>query len=141
MVKYSCSFCNKNYDSFEEAEKCEKQGLIGPDLQPGLLLSSKNVKNGFKIFYSEKPSEGHERYYEFEEFLVWQSTACPLQHYRESASDLLNSFERFQKANKKGIDKVNKLLNEDFPGIGVIKVMLEENNVKKVHNNLELKVK
>jgi len=76
MVKYSCEICEKDYDSIKEAKNCEEKGLIGSEIKSGLLLSPKNVEAGFKIFYKELPSEGHERVYEFEEFLVWDSLVC-----------------------------------------------------------------
>ena len=140
MVEYTCKYCKKNYDSTEEAEKCEEKGLIGLDIEPGLLLSHKKVKDGFKIFYKELPSEGHERFYEFEEFLAWKSTICPVQHYRESGLDFSKSLDIYRIATKEEIEKVNKLIKIDFPGMGVIKTSLEFNKAKKVHNRLELKV-
>jgi len=140
MVEYTCKYCKKNYGSTEEAEKCEEKGLIGLDIEPGLLLSHKKVKDGFKIFYKELPSEGHERFYEFEEFLIWTSTICPVQHYQEGALEFGESLKKHNVATKKEIEKINKLIRKGFPGIGVIKTSMDVNQIKKIHNRLELKV-
>ena len=94
MVEYTCKFCKKNYGSIEEAENYEKQGLIGLNLEPGLLLSHKKARDGFKIFYKELPSEGHEKVYEFEEFLIWNSNACPVQKYSQSGSKFIESLKK-----------------------------------------------
>ncbi len=139
MVKYTCKLCGKDYDSIEDAEKCENQGLIGPSIKPGLLLSHKKAENSFKIFYKELPPKGHERNYEFEDFLIWKSTACPLQPYCQSASNFIKGLENFNVATNKEIKKINKLIKKSFPMIRLIKTSMNVNNIKKIHNNLESK--
>lgn len=140
MVEYTCKSCKKNYGSVRDAEKCEEQGLIGSDIEPGLLLSHKEVKNGFKIFYGEVFPKGHERCYEFEDFLIWNNVVCPVQHYKQTASKFTEDLKKYNVATKEEIERTHALIKENFPGIGVIKVSMEVNNVKKIHNNLELKV-
>ena len=72
--------------------------------------------------------------------MIWNSNACPVQKYRQSSSKFIESLKKFDVATKKEIARVNKLIEEKFPGIGLIKVSMDVHGVKKIHNNLELKV-
>jgi hypothetical protein len=140
MVEYACGICRRLYSKLEDAENCEKQGLIGPNLEPGLILYNKNIKDSFKIFYRDFPSSGHEKNYEFEEFLIWKYSVCPVNNYNQSASEFIAD-KSFIPATKEQIERINKLIEDNFPGMRSIKSYMNFNNVKEIHNRLELKVK
>jgi len=141
MVEYTCKFCKKNYDSIEEAEKCEEKGLIGPDIKPGLLLSSKNTKPVFKLFYNELPPEGHYRKYLTGQIYLSKTNLFPIK-LQEINSSKLNMIlkEKFKISTEKEVNDINKLINNRVPLTGEIRNSMEENNVKILHNNLELKL-
>ncbi|HLD55633.1 MAG TPA: hypothetical protein VJB35_05220 [Candidatus Nanoarchaeia archaeon] len=84
--KYLCEYpgCWERYKSWQEAKDCQDQGLIGPNLKPGLVLGKSGyrmipIKNedkdnetipglpeiGIYILVKEIEPKGHERQYDF----------------------------------------------------------------------------
>ena len=64
---YACEFkgCEREYDTIEQAEKCEAQGLIGPEIEPGLILSGLKSHNGSGLYsvFIGSLQEGHYKQY------------------------------------------------------------------------------
>ena len=84
--KYLCEYpgCWERYKSWQEAKDCQDQGLIGPNLKPGLVLGKSRYRTipiedknkeegtipglpeiGIYILIKEIESKGHERQYNF----------------------------------------------------------------------------
>ncbi|MBN2566798.1 hypothetical protein JXB02_01775 [Candidatus Woesearchaeota archaeon] len=64
IVRYGCEWpgCGKEYDDHASAERCQRQGLLGPEIAPGLVLDFNG--RGFYIF-TAAGSEGHQRVYSY----------------------------------------------------------------------------
>ena len=70
VTEYECEYpnCHRRYGTREEAEKCEAQGLIGPEIEPGLVLKI-NYANPeicpetFAVIGDELPLRSHHRKY------------------------------------------------------------------------------
>lgn len=64
MVKtlYQCEFngCERTYDTEEKARECERRGIIGPDIKPGLVI---DWLSNYAILAGDK-TKGHARTYE-----------------------------------------------------------------------------
>jgi len=138
MVKYQCEICGAGYGSVAEAEKCEAQGIIGPDIKPGLLLSHKDNQRKFRLHYGEggKSPEGHERNYLTEEFEILHSAIYLIAFWNQSALEFTKSLGRYQVATDKQIKKMNNLIKKDFPGTRKIETLIRIRNIN-IHNNLE----
>lgn len=134
MVKYSCDVCGKNYSTLREAENCENKGLSA-EVTPGLLLSHKNVEDGFLVVYGEVKKEGHERMYFAEEFLVWDSLIATVQTYALSSSKVGN-LENFILSGDNSVKRVNELIDNGFRGSSLVKAYMERYGVEKLHNHL-----
>jgi hypothetical protein len=138
MVKYTCEICNTNYLAFNEAEECEKKGIIGPEIKPGLLLSHKKVDDGFLLFYNEADPKGHEKVYHLEEITSNNTLTYSLQDFTIPNSKLKNWLENYKVSTKEEVDRLNKLIQEKAMGTEVIKVYLGRFNIEKLHNKVNL---
>lgn len=139
MVNYACKYCNKISSNKKEIENCEAQGLIGPDMEPGLLFSHKKVGDSFLIFYNELKPEGHERQYFVEEFLSKELRVIKLQAGVLNAKKFNEWLKLYSVATNKDVNDLTKKINEDFLGAGGIKVYMERFGTEKLHNNFYLK--
>jgi len=142
MVKYICGICEKLYNTFEEAEKCEKTGIVGPILKPGLLLSHRKVDNGFLIFYNELKPKGHEREYHFEEIISESNLAInltySLQDFTISNSKLKEWIKPYKISTEEELDMLNKRIKEGAYGIKGIGMYMKMLGIKELHNKCNL---
>lgn len=136
---YKCSVGGEEYNSREEAEKCESRGLIGPELEPGLLLAHKRNPNGFMILYNELKPEGHERIYHVHDILNWRNQLMNVQRINLSGSRLnLDLRDKYKKAIDEQVELINKRLKENCPGSKEIMGFLEQLEIKELHNRFNL---
>lgn len=139
MVKYSCGICSKNYDSLEEAEKCENKGLIGPDLEPGLLFSHKKSEDGFLVFYKENNSIGHDRVYFIEE--IFQFNPNHIDGIRKgnlTTTSLEKFLDFYRVSTESEVKYLNDKFSQEIKGISSVKVYMDKFEIEKLHNNFSL---
>jgi hypothetical protein len=142
MVKYGCGICDKLYNTFEEAEKCEKTGIVGPILKPGLLFSNKEFMNGFMIFYNETDAKGHERRYHFEEIISESNRAhsltYSLQDFTIPSSKLKEWIKPYKISTEEELDMLNKRIKEEAHGTKGIGMYMKMLGIKELHNKCNL---
>lgn len=66
IVQYQCEFagCGKTYGSEVKARECETKGVIGPDIEPGLVMGHSLVAFPSEyIIFTNTSVKGHERKY------------------------------------------------------------------------------
>jgi hypothetical protein len=139
MVDYGCEICGAKYSTFEDANKCEKRGRTGPILEPGLLLSHKEVKKGFKVIYNELDSKGHPRMYFSEEIRVASDDyTYPLGIGQIYSSDINNKSSVWKISTDEEVSKLNKIIKNRTMGTKSLQAYLDRLNVKELHNKCNL---
>jgi hypothetical protein len=139
MVDYTCPICKVSYVNLDAAQRCEERGIVGPDIDRGLLLSHKKVEKGFMIIYGESNSKGHEKVYFLEEIrnasnnLTW-----PLGSNLITASKLRDWLSSWRISTDEEVGKLNKILKDEIQGTKPIKAYLDVFNIKELHNKCNL---
>jgi len=135
MVKYICEFCKSEYDSKNDAKKCEKKGFIGPELKPGLIFSKKDYKSCFLIFQEETNKKGHDRNYLFVRFLSSKNKVCLMDYYHSPGSELTEKLKEWVVAEDKDIDMLEHILNNGHSTANDFKTFMSRKNIAEIHNH------
>jgi hypothetical protein len=138
MVKYSCGVCNQTYNTFEEAEKCEKKGVIGPILQSGLLLEDRRALNEFLIFYKELENSGHERNYHCQKIILMHHAVWSFNGFCVNNSEFNEFFRKYKSATEKDLSIVNQLIKDEAYGTKGIGEYMKRLGIKELHNKCNL---
>lgn len=134
-LELTCNMCGKS--GFGFTEECYKGTLIGPKIEPGLVLGTNH--KALYVFYKELKPEGHERNYHVEKVDIMEDSLLPWGEFfsRLSALDSWKKEGRLKKATDDEVGLLVKMLKENVPGSGVIKVVLEREGVKELHNRTD----
>ena len=137
MVEYTCSICKDSFPTIPEAEKCEAQGLIGPEIEPGLVLSQ--IDKSLLVFYGELQPKSHERKYHLERVDFLDNFVLPWGESYRLASQLeeLRKNNKIRVSTDEEVERLNQRLEDGVSMSSLIKVVLEKKGINKLHNRTD----
>ncbi len=144
MVKAICTICHSEYsgkmeNAWRRAEKCESQGIIGPEIEPGLLLTEKTLFNSYLIYTGKELREGHKKIYEFDPvYFEYEEGRKGLMFNVNSIMFDFDSFPSLFGEYGLASDNETMKFNHYFSSNNKRKSLLENNGIKKIHNNFDM---